>query len=104
MIFQIARLRRINHSFFLSAAFVLLTAIPTFAAKQDNVPDWVTAAASQTLPPYPPETNAVVLLDDTTYTVAPDGRATERCRVQRPGHCLPTPFTPRGRDLAHTQL
>jgi hypothetical protein len=45
------------------------------ASKQDSVPDWVTAAAAQKLPNYPTNTDAVVLLDDTTYTVAPDGTA-----------------------------
>lgn len=50
------------------------------SAKTDSVPDWVRAAAAQTIPAYPADTNAVVLLDDTTYTVAPDGRAVEHCR------------------------
>ena len=46
-----------------------------------TVPDWVRSAAAQTLPPMPPSTKAVVLLDDTTYTVAPDGRATTHERM-----------------------
>jgi Domain of Unknown Function with PDB structure (DUF3857)/Transglutaminase-like superfamily len=50
------------------------------ASKPDAVPDWVRTAAQQKLPAYPPETNAVVLLEDTTYTVAPDGSATEHFR------------------------
>jgi hypothetical protein len=50
------------------------------ASKPDAVPDWVRTAAQQKLPQYPPETNAVVLLEDTTYTVAPDGSATEHFR------------------------
>ena len=72
--FQLARLH-------LSAFAVLLLvpAIPA-AAFHDSVPDWVRAAAAQTLPTYPAETNAVVLLDDTTYTVAPDGTAVEHYR------------------------
>jgi hypothetical protein len=49
-------------------------------AAKDSVPDWVRAAAAQSLPTYSPRTNAVVLLDDTTYTVASDGRATEHYR------------------------
>jgi hypothetical protein len=49
-------------------------------AKTDSVPDWVRTAAAQTIPPYPADTNAVVLLDDTTYRVDPDGRAVEHCR------------------------
>jgi hypothetical protein len=55
-----------------------LAAAPVFA--KDSVPDWVHAAAAQKIPAYPPDTNAVVLLDDTTYTVAPDGTAVERMR------------------------
>jgi hypothetical protein len=60
-----------------------------FASKPDSVPDWVRAAAAQTLPSYAPETNAVVLLHDVTYSVAPDGRAVEHVRrvvkILRPG-------------------
>jgi hypothetical protein len=47
---------------------------------KDSVPDWVRTAAAQKFPAYPPETNAVVLLNDTTYTVAPDGTAVEHVR------------------------
>jgi hypothetical protein len=61
------------------AVLFLLPALPA-AASRDTVPDWVHAAASQKLPAYPAETNAVVLLDDTTYTVAPDGTAIEHYR------------------------
>ncbi len=57
--------------------FSTLTA---FASKPDSVPDWVRTAAQQKIPDYPPETNAVVLLEDTTYTVAPDGNAVEHYR------------------------
>lgn len=66
-----------------SSALVLLfclTVAPAFASKPDSVPDWVRTAAQQKLPDYPPETNAVVLLEDTTYTVAPDGSAVEHHR------------------------
>src|SRR5271168_2915638 len=61
-------------------AIALLTAVQRCEAKQDSVPDWVRAAAAQKLPSYSPETNAVVLLDETTYTVAPNGQATEHNR------------------------
>src|ERR1700739_4336778 len=64
----------------LSTAAVLLAAIP-LAAKTDSVPDWVRTAAQQKLPDYSPETNAVILLDDTTYKVAPDGSAIEHHRI-----------------------
>jgi hypothetical protein len=62
------------------AVLFLLHAIPAAAFRQDSVPDWVRAAAAQKLPAYSAETNAVVLLDDTTYTVAPDGSAIEHYR------------------------
>jgi Domain of Unknown Function with PDB structure (DUF3857)/Transglutaminase-like superfamily len=67
---------------YLSALVFLfsLIAAPAFAFKSDSVPDWVRTAAQQKLPVYPPETNAVVLLDETTYTVAPDGSAVEHYR------------------------
>jgi hypothetical protein len=57
-----------------------LTVAPAFASRPDSVPDWVRIAAQQKLPDYPPETNAVVLFEDTTYTVAPDGSAVEHYR------------------------
>src|SRR5260370_17214456 len=66
-----------------SFALVLLTCLavaPAFASKPDSVPDWVRTAAQQKLPEYTPETNAVVLLEYTTYTVAPDGSAVEHYR------------------------
>jgi len=63
----------------IACAVVLFgAAIPALA--KDSVPDWVRSAAAQTIPHYPEETNAVVLLDDTRYTVAPDGRAVEHRR------------------------
>jgi hypothetical protein len=56
----------------------LLTALPCFA--KDAVPDWVRAAAAQPLPSFSTETTAAILLEDTTYTVAPDGTAIEHQR------------------------
>ncbi len=61
------------------SAFTFCVVSSGWAAK-DSVPDWVRAAAAQQIPAYSPRTNAVILLDDTTYTVAPDGRATEHYR------------------------
>jgi hypothetical protein len=46
-------------------------------ASKDSVPDWVRTAAQLPVPHYPPDTDAMVLLDDTTFTVSPDGRAVE---------------------------
>ena len=68
-----------RHSF-IAAALIFLTASPLCFARQDSVPDWVRNAAAQKLPSYPAETDAVVLLDDTTYTVAANGQATEHYR------------------------
>src|SRR5579862_8700371 len=61
-------------------SLICLAAVPALASKPDSVPDWVRTAAQQKLPEYSPETNAVILLDDTTYTVAPDGSAVEHHR------------------------
>ena len=61
-------------------SLLLIGSLPTFASKPDSVPGWVRTAAQQKLPQYSPDTNAVVLLEDTTYTVAPDGSATEHFR------------------------
>ena len=55
--------------------------LPSFAlAAKPSVPDWVRDAAHRTLPVYSADTNAVVLLDETTYIVAPNGQATEHYR------------------------
>ena len=49
-------------------------------ASSNSVPDWVKAAAQQEIPHYSETTKAVVLLEETTYTVAPDGQAVEHVR------------------------
>ena len=59
------------------ACLALLFAMPAISSV---IPDWVHQAASQTLPAYPPDTNAVVLLVDTTYTVNGPGDVTEHHR------------------------
>jgi len=64
----------------LSLFIFVLASVLVASAKQESVPDWVRGASSQTLPQYPRETNAVVLLEDTTYSVASDGTATEHYR------------------------
>ena len=61
-----------------AAGLGLALAAPVYASS--GVPDWVRNAAHQTLPTYPETTKAVVLLDDTTYTVGSDGKATEHER------------------------
>ena len=77
MIVLYGLLRKVLRSFLFPA--LLLPATTLFAAK-DSVPDWVRTAAAQKLPAYSADTNAVVLLDDTTYVVAPDGTAVEHVR------------------------
>ncbi len=75
-------------------AIVLTATASAFAAKQDSVPDWVRTAASQSIPSYSPETNAVVLLEQTTFSVAANGVATEHYR-----HVLKI-LRPQGREEA----
>jgi Domain of Unknown Function with PDB structure (DUF3857)/Transglutaminase-like superfamily len=78
---RVEQLRRITFILFLPFVLVLsLLSTPALAFHADSVPDWVRTAAQQKLPAYSPETNAVVLLEDTTYTVAPDGSAIEHYR------------------------
>lgn len=61
--------------------FLLTTVSVNFAvASKDSVPDWVRAASQQTVPTYSSETKAVVLLDETTLTVTPDGHAAKHLR------------------------
>lgn len=65
---------------FAAVALIFFAAVPLCFPSQDSIPDWVRDVAAQKLPNYPAETDAVVLLDDTTYTVATNGQATERHR------------------------
>ena len=66
------------------AACVLLLSVPARA----GTPDWVRAAASQALPVYPEETNAVVLLDEQATTVKDKGEIEtvyrRVCKILRP--------------------
>jgi transglutaminase-like putative cysteine protease len=66
-----------------NSRFVLFCCLlsPLSARAKESVPEWVKAAATQVLPAYPPDTKAVVLLDDTTYTVNLDGTAIEHSRT-----------------------
>jgi len=79
MIGRTALLQGACRRLFITANFFFAATVPAIASK-DSVPDWVRAAAAQSLPHYSPETNAVVLMDETTYSVAPDGTATEHHR------------------------
>lgn len=52
----------------------------TVIAAGANIPDWVRQAAALPLGTYPPETKAVVLLDQTAYTVTSAGDYIEHSR------------------------
>ena len=82
-----SRFRRLSLSEAALAA-TLLIAAPAFASK-DSVPDWVHTAIAQPQGKYTPETNAVILLDETTVTVGNDGKAVQHHRhvvkILRPG-------------------
>jgi len=71
-----------------AGGFCSLSVSPAYCYK-DSVPDWVRAAAAEPLATYPADTNAVVLLDETTLTVGNDGKAVEHHRyvvkIMRPG-------------------
>jgi hypothetical protein len=71
-----------------AGGLLALTAFPAYGYK-DSVPDWVRAAAAEPLGKYPADTDAVVLLDETTLTVGNDGKAVEHHRyavkILRPG-------------------
>jgi len=74
----------------------LALAAPVYASS--GVPDWVRNAAHQALPAYPETTKAVVLLDETTYTVGSDGKATEHERY------VVKILRPQGRDYGKPQV
>ena len=59
----------------LTAALTALAGLPAFAGNPQP-PDWVLAAAHAGVPDYPATTLAVVLDDEETLTVSPDGHAT----------------------------
>jgi hypothetical protein len=63
---------------------VLVSAPPAFAGGSifgsAPIPDWVKTAAAHKLPEFPGTPKAVMLLDETTYTVGADGRAVEHVR------------------------
>lgn len=59
---------------------VALAVVPGVAHAASGVPDWVKAAAQQPLPKLPETTKAVLLLNETTYTVDLKGQAVEHVR------------------------
>lgn len=62
------------------ALVLLLSATSVFAWGRSAPPDWVRALAKAPLPKYPDGTSAVVLLDETNITVAPNGEITRHHR------------------------
>src|SRR5277367_6808063 len=65
------------------AVWLALVAFPLFAQPSwagVNIPDWVRQSAGQPLPKYEPDTNAVVLLDQTDFTVTGPGEYVEHSR------------------------
>jgi hypothetical protein len=50
-------------------------------ARNPDVPDWLHSLAGVSLPKYPDETDAVVLLRDETDSVEPDGNIVEHIRI-----------------------
>jgi len=69
--------RKPSNRFWLGHLTVILLSAACAAAA---TPDWVRQAASQTLPPYDAETNAVVLLDEASITVSGTGDYREHYR------------------------
>jgi len=68
-----------------ATAAVLAASAPSsvagiFGGNNNSVPDWVKAAAQQAPDHFPGTPKSAVLLDDTTYSVAPNGQATEHVR------------------------
>jgi hypothetical protein len=70
----------VKHSRFGLCLFLLIAGAGSAWAGNPSLPDWVLHAANTKLPAYPPETKAVVLLEDKLLTVQPDGRAVVRYR------------------------
>ena len=56
---------------------VLMFAAPARAATGDEAPPWVQQAATIKVPTYDKDVPAVVLVDESTTTIAPDGRLNE---------------------------
>ncbi len=54
--------------------------LPLPARAKDQVPDWVRTAAAQKTPDLPKDADAVFLLEETTYSVAPDGTRVDHVR------------------------
>ena len=78
-------IRRVLFGALASLSMLHLTAV----SAASDVPDWLSAQVSTTLPTYDEKTDAVVLYDDTVVTVLADGRIRtlqrRALRILRPG-------------------
>jgi len=63
------------------AAVAFAALLPASAMAWGGPPDWLKELAKQPLPPQPPKTHAVVLLDERTLTVSDSGQITETRRM-----------------------
>jgi transglutaminase-like putative cysteine protease len=86
----------------LTAAFAITSTLPALDGTPPP-PDWVLTAAHASTPDYPKTTMAVVLDDEETLTVQPDGKATllkrRVIKILRPqGRGFATVFVPIDRD------
>lgn len=61
-------------------AALAATSFAPLAQAGDTAPDWLRAAAQQTVPDYPKDTDAVILLDETQTTVQDNGEIYTRHR------------------------
>jgi hypothetical protein len=64
----------------IAIAGCFLFLLPVRASVASTIPGWMRDAANQTLPSYPADTNAVVLLDDISETVVGPGDYVEHYR------------------------
>src|SRR5688572_33127275 len=64
--------RRASRALLLVAVFVVVSAAPAAA----GAPEWLRALAKAPLPAYPPQTEAVMLLDEQVTTVKDNGEIT----------------------------
>lgn len=74
------RIKRVRHNGAVFLGMVALLLAPAVCCAGINIPDWVRQAAAQPMGVYPPDTNAVVLLDQTDFTVLGPGDYIEHSR------------------------
>jgi hypothetical protein len=72
--------RKINLALFAAALLLALAWFSPRTRAADTAPDWLRAAAADTLPVYPKEAVAVVLLDEQQMVVSADGQMETRIR------------------------